>query len=535
MEQILNKKKPFTAGGKDKLPNGFLKVLGPKFCQAIAVLTSTCWRLEYFPEKFKNAKIVCLRKPGKGIYNQAKAWRPIALLNTTGKLMEAITAARLSKVAEEAKLLPEIQMGFRKGRSTESALFLLTSQVEKVWKEGMVASLLSLDISGVYDRVLPEILQKILERKGIPLWLTSWIFSFCTRRTTTLVFDDSESSSIPIHCRVPQDSPLSPILFLFYISELHETVHSPTTGVSALGVADDTNLLAFEHSLKSNLLKLKNTHLKCLSWAARHGIVFSPEKYKILHFSRRRSDNLQLKLRLGNVILKPKEEVQVLGVYLDAKLHWHKHQRIILQKAQKALSSLSRTSYSTWGFPVLTVSQFWPSCISGTSHAPCWEVSSALLPVCSAVSPAYKNFSCSPSFFSSSFLFSFLVFHLVHQSKSQVSSQVRSRLPNQLGLSSALLLPCHTMKDLPNHNTLHQAMFTSLSCLNNQTKPCQLLEMISSFTTCLQNSCKFKLLTLLPSPSLNTLLTQRSSVAMVETRKSCMRSLRASSCHCHSR
>ena len=89
------------------------------------------------------------------------------------------------------------------------------------------------------------------------------------------------------------------------------------------------------------------------------------------------------------------------------------------------------------------MSQFWPSCISGTSHAPCREVPSALLPVCSAVSPAYKNFSCSPSFFSSSFHFSFLVFRLVHQSKSQVSSQVRSRLPNQLGLSSALPLPCH--------------------------------------------------------------------------------------------
>ena len=40
-------------------------------------------------------------------------------------------------------------------------------------------------------------------------------------------------------------------------------------------------------------------------------------------------------------------------MYLDAKLHWHKHQRIILQKAQRALSSLSTTSYSTWGFPVL--------------------------------------------------------------------------------------------------------------------------------------------------------------------------------------
>ena len=181
------------------------------------------------------------------------------------------------------------------------------------------------------------------------------------------------------------------------------------------------------------------------------------------------------------------------------------------------------------------VSQFWPSCISGTSHAPCRKVPSALLPACSAVSPACKNFSCSPSFFPSSFLFSFLVFRLVHQSKSQVSSQVRSRLLNQLALSSALPLPRHTTKDLPNHNTLHQAMFTSLSCLNNQTKLCQLLEMTSSFATCLQSSCEFKLPTPLPSPSLNALLTQRSSVAMAETQKSRMRSLRASSHHCHSR
>ena len=73
--------------------------------------------------------------------------------------MEAITAARLSKVLEEASLLPEIQIDFRKERSTESALFLLTSQVEKVWKESMVASLLFLDISEAYNRVLPEILQ----------------------------------------------------------------------------------------------------------------------------------------------------------------------------------------------------------------------------------------------------------------------------------------------------------------------------------------------------------------------------------------
>ena len=268
--------------------------------------------------------------------------------------MEAIAAARLSELAEKENLLPEIQMGFRKGRSTESALFLLTSQVEKIWKEGMVASLLSLDISGVYDRVLPEVLRKILIKRMIPKWFVSWIFSFTTSRTTSLVFDDSESPQFPIYCGVPQGSPFSPILFLFYISELHNTVHTPEKGVSALGFADDTNLLAFSSSLKSNLLKLKSTHSKCQDWARKHGMKFAPEKYELLHFSRRRRDNLQLSLRLGEVVLQPKEEVRILGLYFDSKLVWKKHQKIMSQKASKYFSALSRTTYSTWGLPVLT-------------------------------------------------------------------------------------------------------------------------------------------------------------------------------------
>ena len=239
--------------------------------------------------------------------------------------MEAIAATRLSELAEKENLLPEMQMDFRKDRSTETALFLLTSQVEKIWKEGMVASLLSLDISGAYDRVLPEVLKRILERKGIPDWFVTWTFSFTTQRYTTLCFDDSESTSFSIHCGVPQGSPLSPILFLFYMSELHHTIHIPEKGVSAIGFADDTNLLAFFPSLKSNLLKLRTTHSKCLDWAGRHGMKFAPEKYELLHFSRRRTDNLQLSLRLGEVVLQPKEEVRILGLHYDSKLLWKKH------------------------------------------------------------------------------------------------------------------------------------------------------------------------------------------------------------------
>ena len=50
---------------------------------------------------------------------------------------------------------------------------------------------------------------------------------------------------------------------------------------------------------------------------------------------------------------------------------------IYIKSGEPNLTSLMQCAY--------TLSRFWPSCISGTSHAPCREVPSALLPVCSAV------------------------------------------------------------------------------------------------------------------------------------------------------
>ena len=90
-------------------------------------------------------------------------------------------AKRLSQAAEEHKLLPDTQMGARPGRSTETALELLTGQVKTIWGSGkFVASLLSLDISGAFDTVNSTRLLHILRKKGLPGWLVQWIRAFMT-------------------------------------------------------------------------------------------------------------------------------------------------------------------------------------------------------------------------------------------------------------------------------------------------------------------------------------------------------------------
>ena len=56
--------------------------------------------LKYMPQRWRTAKIIVLRKPNKPDYSKPKAYRPISLLGTISKGLEAVVVRRLSYLAE---------------------------------------------------------------------------------------------------------------------------------------------------------------------------------------------------------------------------------------------------------------------------------------------------------------------------------------------------------------------------------------------------------------------------------------------------
>ena len=48
-----------------------------------------------------------LKKPNKPNYSEPKAYRPIALLDTLGKVLETVISKRLAGLAESYSLLPQ--------------------------------------------------------------------------------------------------------------------------------------------------------------------------------------------------------------------------------------------------------------------------------------------------------------------------------------------------------------------------------------------------------------------------------------------
>ncbi|KAF8163068.1 hypothetical protein B0H34DRAFT_637539, partial [Crassisporium funariophilum] len=103
--------KPHKAPGPDMIPNIVLKQCAPLIADHLFYIFRAVLELDVYHDSWLVSTTLVLRKPGKAAYNVAKAYRPIGLLNTLGKLLSTLVAADLSHLAEKHHMLPPGQFG----------------------------------------------------------------------------------------------------------------------------------------------------------------------------------------------------------------------------------------------------------------------------------------------------------------------------------------------------------------------------------------------------------------------------------------
>lgn len=113
-----------------------------------------------------------------------------------------------------------------------------------------MVSVLFLDISQAFPAVSHQRLLHNLRKRRIPLALVNLIQSFLTDRKTTLKFDDYQSPPLAASNGVPQGSPLSPILYLFYSSDLLDIVDDGDRSRFALGFIDDMTIAVISDTVR---------------------------------------------------------------------------------------------------------------------------------------------------------------------------------------------------------------------------------------------------------------------------------------------
>lgn len=161
--------------------------------------------------------------------------------------------------------------------------------------------------------------------------------------SSTLKLQEYTAPSAPIQTGIPQGSPLSPILYLFYNADLIEACKTDNT--EAVGYIDDASILAVGPTAQRNCKTLKTIHQKAEKWALQHGSQFAPAKYELVHFTRDPRANTTHSLRLPHATIKASLSCRYLGVQMDSRLRWGRHREMVEAKATERLSALSALAY----------------------------------------------------------------------------------------------------------------------------------------------------------------------------------------------
>ena len=149
-------------------------------------------------------------------------YRPIALLNIVGKIMDKVLAKRMLFMADAYGLLPRTHTGGRAATGCEHAVHLLLKKIHAAWqtKEEDVISLLILNVSRAFNNISHRRLIHCLQKRRIPIPIVKWIQSFLIGRSTYIKLPEGTSKSFLTPTGIPQGSPISPILYFFYNADL---------------------------------------------------------------------------------------------------------------------------------------------------------------------------------------------------------------------------------------------------------------------------------------------------------------------------
>ena len=218
----------------------------------------------------------------KGDRSDPINFRPISLTCILCKVMEHIVASNLSRHFEQNDILFDLQHGFRERRSCETQLIQLVEELARNTSQGRQTDLILLDFSKAFDRVNHMKLLHKLHQHGVRGNTLSWIKAFLTGRSQTVVLEGESSSEIPVNSGVPQGSVLGPLLFLLYINDLPENIHSQVRLF-----ADDTAIyITINNHSDSDTLQQDLDTLQ--TWERLWDMDFNPSKCQVLHISKSR-------------------------------------------------------------------------------------------------------------------------------------------------------------------------------------------------------------------------------------------------------
>jgi len=333
VEKLLQSLNPHKSPGPDGISPKILKELSAELAPILTRIFAYSLNTGTIPEDWRKANVSPIYK--KGNRYSAENYRPISLTCICCKLLEHIVTSAIMTHGEANNILYPLQHGFRKGRSCETQLLEFTDEVTKNLENGQQTDVLVMDFSRAFDKVSHSLLINKLKHYGIQGRTVRWIQAFLSNRTQSVVLEGETSDPVNVASGVPQGSVLGPALFLYYINDIPDGLHSKTRLF-----ADDTiSYLAISNNSDCNTLQ---TDLDKLSqWEQKWKMSFHPDKCQVLSIHRKKNPIIH-DYKLHNHILEHVKSAKYLGCTINENLNWGDHINNICKKATRNLNFVRR-------------------------------------------------------------------------------------------------------------------------------------------------------------------------------------------------
>lgn len=268
-------------------------------------------------------------------------YRPISLISNIAKLFEKCIKQKLVKYLEANNIIFDKQYGFRSGKSTQDAIFCLTSSILQNFNSNKKSLAVFLDIAKAFDTVSHAKLLNKLENIGVRGAPLALFRNYISNRKQKVKIGNILSDPQPITTGVPQGTTLGPILFLIYINGIKDVA----TNGSIIAYADDTAIVftgnswdeAYE-AAEQGLCKIReylDDGLLTLNIKKTSFITFTltsvdqPQKnYLLVHSQNCLVNNICQNCPKINRISYAK----YLGINVDQHLRWKEHIDLVKKK-----------------------------------------------------------------------------------------------------------------------------------------------------------------------------------------------------------
>ncbi|KAF8700601.1 hypothetical protein AX14_000647 [Amanita brunnescens Koide BX004] len=325
-----------------------------------------------WPTHFKDSLSVVIPKPNKPDYSIPKAYRPIALLNTLGKLLTKILANRLQHDAAACGLLHHDQFGGIQGHSTIDAGLVLTDFISEHRERGWHTSICAIDVAQFFPSLSHAVMERILERLGFSPVIVALIRSTTSASAPHKVtayppfFPPSIYISVAIRRVFPETMPPAMTRCLFYV--------------------DDGVIITASPSLQTNIAILCIYLLLLLQALADIGLQVEASKTELMHFfayeltaarrlaSTANQPHLDFTLRAISFNISPSPLWRYLGFFFTPTLDFSYHVQFYTNKAFSTIRACAMLGNSVCGIGPQQRAHAYQACVLSvlTYGLPLW-------------------------------------------------------------------------------------------------------------------------------------------------------------------